>query len=76
MIHRSLKIENDAVQLMWVIPITKAEREVIGQSGMQEFCWLLDQNPNSLVINPKRQCYANLPSHAPETFAEPANLTI
>ncbi|MFK8111503.1 MAG: suppressor of fused domain protein [Rubripirellula sp.] len=69
MIRQTLQLDGDPVQLLWVVPITRAERAVIKNLGMRHFCWLMDQNQHSLVVEPHRSCYANLPTRAPSTLS-------
>jgi hypothetical protein len=56
-IQDTLRIDDDPLQLLWVVPITEAERQFIAQQGMQPFCNLLDRNNHSLALNPMRQSY-------------------
>lgn len=64
MIHRTLQIDESPVQLLWVVPITTAERSAITTLGMRHFCWLLDQNQHGLTVDPRRHCYAKASQQA------------
>jgi hypothetical protein len=52
-----LRIDDDPLHLLWVVPITHDERDFISQQGIQQFCQLLDQNNHSLALDPLRGCY-------------------
>jgi Suppressor of fused protein (SUFU) len=73
LIHRSLRLADAPVQLLWVQPITQAERRVISTVGIRHFCWLMDQHQHPLVIDPSRICYATQSSHVPSGFAQTTN---
>ena len=52
-------IDNQPLQLLWVLPITSAERQLINEHGMADFCDLLQQNRHQPVIDAHRNCYAS-----------------
>ncbi len=56
LIHESMTIEDSPLQLLWVVPITMAERNVILNQGMRDFCALCDAAQLSLLIEPNRRC--------------------
>jgi hypothetical protein len=58
-IHETLSIDDDPLQLLWVVPITCAERDYIAEHGMRQFCGLLDQNNHSMLLAPARRCYVS-----------------
>lgn len=55
-IHESVQIDSSPLQLLWVVPITMAEREVILSHGMSAFCHLCDNAGMSLTLDPFRAC--------------------
>lgn len=61
-IRTTLQIEDHPLNLMWVVPTTKAERDLIATQGIAAFCSLLDRNHHGLTINPKRDCYVTAES--------------
>ncbi|TWT53094.1 Suppressor of fused protein (SUFU) [Rubripirellula amarantea] len=57
-IRNSVQIEGDPLHMVWVFPITIAERLYVESRGIQSFCGLLDQNQSKLTLDPRRECYA------------------
>lgn len=56
-IHETTMIDDDPLQLLWVVPTTTAERTFLAKHGMRHFCALLDQFRHPLVFDPRRPCY-------------------
>ena len=56
-VQESTMIDESPLQLLWVVPITCAERTYIQQRGMKDFCRLLTANRHGLMLNPHRSCY-------------------
>ena len=52
-----LVIAGESVQLLWVVPITNAERSLIIRKGVGEFCNLCDDHNASYVLSPRRSCF-------------------
>ena len=59
-IRDSLSIAGDPLHLLWPIPVSKAERDVLSRDGMQRFCGLLDRYNHPLLFSPQRPCYASM----------------
>ncbi|QDT08762.1 suppressor of fused domain protein [Planctomycetes bacterium K23_9] len=62
-ISQSLSISDQPLQLLWVLPISSAERDLIDTDGMKRFCELLHQNHHQPLMVPHRTCYVS-PSNA------------
>ena len=58
-IRETVSIDGDPLQLLWVVPITLAERFFLDNNGMQHFCWLLDQHNHSIITQPRRPCFVS-----------------
>jgi hypothetical protein len=58
-IQDALSIDGKPLQLLWVVPITCAERDFIAEHGMRGFCGLLDKNNHSMLLAPTRRCYVS-----------------
>jgi hypothetical protein len=53
----SLRIGGDAVEMLWVMPITNAERQFNIDKGFDAFLDVLDKKSHPPVLDPKRKCY-------------------
>ncbi|TWU08214.1 suppressor of fused domain protein [Stieleria varia] len=58
-IQQTLRLGEHPVQLLWVMPITRAEREIIEGQGIAAFCSLCDRGGASCLLQPTRPCYAS-----------------
>ncbi|NNE00660.1 MAG: hypothetical protein HKN47_25370 [Pirellulaceae bacterium] len=56
-IQQTIQIDRNPLQLLWVVPITSAERAFVMRQGVYEFCKLLDKHDHELVIDPNRRCF-------------------
>lgn len=56
-IGKSVVIEGAPLQLLWVVPITSAERQLIMDQGMDAFYGLLNKHNHPLVVDQARKCY-------------------
>lgn len=56
-IRTALRIDDQPLHLMWVVPTTKLERDLINEQGIAAFCSLLDRHQHGLTIQAKRECY-------------------
>ena len=52
-----VKIDGQPLQLLWPVPTSAAERELLLCHGQGAFCALLDQNDHSITIDSPRSCY-------------------
>jgi len=53
----SVLIDGDPLQLLWVQPITSAERQLIIDEDIDAFYDLLNKRKHPLTIDPNRKCY-------------------
>lgn len=56
-LSQSLRIESDAVEILWVMPITNAERQFNIDQSFDAFLDVLDKKSHPPILNPKRKCY-------------------
>ena len=54
----TLALHDEPVQLLWVLPISSAERALITNQGMGSFCELLNRKKCSPLLDPQRRCFA------------------
>jgi hypothetical protein len=47
--------EDELTMLLWVVPITRGERQFIMDRDLEAFIEAYDQTPNSLLLNERRQ---------------------
>jgi hypothetical protein len=52
-----LKLDGDAVGLLWVVPVSEAECEFVRERDLEEFYGLLEQSGHSLVLDAGRESY-------------------
>lgn len=55
----SVMIADAPLQVLWVVPITSAERQLVMDQGMDDFYGVLNKYKHPLVVNPSRKCYVN-----------------
>ena len=58
-ICESVVIEGSPLQLLWVVPISSAERQLIMDQNMDAFYELLNKYKHPLVVDESRKCYVN-----------------
>lgn len=58
-ICESVVIEEAPLQLLWVVPISSAERQLIMDQDIDAFYELLDRHDHPLVVDRTRKCYVN-----------------
>ena len=56
-IGESVSVEGDPLSLLWVVPISSAERELIIEQDLDVFYNLLDKHQHPLTVDPSRKSY-------------------
>lgn len=56
-LHEKLILEGDPTVLLWVVPISSAERRFIMERGLDPFLELLNANQHPFVLDPTRKSY-------------------
>jgi hypothetical protein len=56
-LHERLKIQGDPTALLWVIPITHAERRFMMERDFNAFLDVLEKNQHPFVLDPQRKGY-------------------
>lgn len=56
-ISKSVVIADAPLQVLWVVPITSAERQLVMDHGMDKFYELLNKYNHPLVVDQSRKCY-------------------
>ncbi|MGB7324995.1 MAG: suppressor of fused domain protein, partial [Rubripirellula sp.] len=59
-IRNAVVIDDQPLQLLWVVPTTSLERALIARQGIAVFCQWMDRLGQGLLINPRRSCMAGL----------------
>lgn len=58
-IAETVIIAESPLQVLWVIPMTSAERQLVMDQGMDPFYGLLEKYKHPLVVDQSRKCYVN-----------------
>jgi len=58
-ICESAAIADAPLQVLWVVPITSAERQLVMDRGIDDFFELLNKHQHPLVVDQSRKCYVN-----------------
>ncbi len=58
-ICEAVTIVDSPLQLLWVTPVTSAERQLVMDKGIDAFFPLLNKYDHPLVAAPSRKCYVN-----------------
>jgi hypothetical protein len=56
-VHKKLEIDDDAVAILWVVPITDAECQYIIDRNLGDFLELLDRKEHPFVLDEGRRSY-------------------
>ena len=57
-LNNTLALQDDPVQVLWVLPISSLERQFVAEHGMGSFCELLNRKKCSPLLDPRRPCFA------------------
>lgn len=58
-ISESITIADAPLQVLWAVPITSVERQLVMDQGIDEFYGLLNKYRHPLVVDHSRKCYVN-----------------